>query len=140
MKELLDYAQKVGKVGTLMNGTAQKYGEVTAKYEDSNKTLDDTKVLKNEYLDLLQEFKSQEEEIKAVKSPAILKEQHVNLENAFHQYVMATEIGIDSLDVTNGTVDQKKFNEGTTKQTIASKEIVQISNKLVEIINKTVSK
>lgn len=123
------YASGVGAVGERMKVTANKFGIVSEREVTST---DEIKRKKDDYLELLNQFKSQTQTLLGLKAPVLLKVDHEKLLVSFKKYVSATEKAISSLDVENISIDENLLSEAQELQWEASGEIVQISNAMAK--------
>jgi ferritin-like metal-binding protein YciE len=137
--KLILYAREVGYVGTDMKKTANKFGQLSDIFRiKTNKTIEDIVELKKGYEELLEEFKDQERRINNVDVPSLLENEHSELKRAFNRYVKATDQAIRSLDTDSGKVDQELYQQAEREQQQASKEIVIVSNRIVDKINSAI--
>jgi len=125
--EIRSYALSIASVGNRMKVTSDKFGVATKR---KIATVEDIKALKREYLNLLEEFKSQEQTLMQLTTPLILKEEHEELLVSFNKYVTATELGIDSLNVESIITNESILKKAQDLQREASSEIVYISKKI----------
>jgi hypothetical protein len=129
------YLQTVGKIGASISETGDKFGSLSATFSAiPNKTIEDIRDLKRAYELLLEEFKGQEQRLSITVAPSLLKSGHSKMLSAFGEYVKATELAIQSLDTENGTVNAILYQESMNKQQQSAKEIVLITNEMVDEI------
>ena len=135
-QECIQYAQKVGMLGDPIRETGIKFDELSKASVQKLNSLKDIQKLKQGYINLLGEFKNQEIKLNAISAPEYLKDEHSELLSCFKRFVNSTELAIQAFDPVKGEVDTDLLQRGLSEQRRASKEIVIVTNKMVEKINK----
>lgn len=132
-KEYNDYAQKVAVIGTQMNKTSEKFGNLSiAKI----KTIEDISKLKDGYVGGLKEFQSLYVKLNSINPPKLIENEHSEMVESFKNYVLATEKMINSLDIENVKVNTDEYQSGIELQNKSSREIVGITQVIGDKISK----
>jgi hypothetical protein len=127
--QIKTYATNIASVGNRMKKTADKFGEVG---ELPTETKDDIQRKKDNYIRLLEEFKSQKNTLEKQNVPELLQVEHEQLLSSFGKYVNATDMAINSLDVDSAQANTQDHEKAQGLQWEASGEIVKITRKMAE--------
>lgn len=126
------YAQRVAKVGSKLDNTGKKFGEISTR---DMSTLEKISGVKIEYERGLKELEDQEAELKGLSVPDLLRDEHKILISNFSEYVDSVRLMIKALDVENVQVDEDLYQEGIEKQQNATKGIVEVTDKMARKLN-----
>ncbi len=127
----IEYARNVGKLGEAMNKTGDKFREVSI---GNFKTLGDVSRAKEQYMQLIREFKSQKRKLSNLIVPTVINKEHSILENSYDKYIQATQMMCDSLDIKSLKPNRELFDKGAEQQLDAAKIISETAMKIADIL------